>query len=64
MKIQILHLMTQHDQPYGSRRMCCERCGMAEFHPDFEYYTDDESKYTKELAKENGYNLCTEVKPW
>lgn len=23
-----LHLMTQRDQPYGSRRKCCERCGL------------------------------------
>lgn len=22
-----LHLVTQNDQPYGSRRRCCERCG-------------------------------------
>lgn len=22
-----LHLMTQRDQPYGSQRKCCERCG-------------------------------------
>lgn len=23
-----LHLMTQRDQPYGSVRKCCERCGV------------------------------------
>ena len=23
-----LHLMTQRGQPYGSRRKCCERCGL------------------------------------
>lgn len=23
----IVHLITQDDQPYGSRRLCCERCG-------------------------------------
>jgi hypothetical protein len=23
-----LHLMTQRDQPYGSVRKCCERCGL------------------------------------
>jgi hypothetical protein len=23
-----LHLMTQRDQPYGSERRCCERCGL------------------------------------
>jgi hypothetical protein len=22
-----LHLVTQRDQPYGSRRKCCEKCG-------------------------------------
>ena len=24
----VLHLMTQRDQPYGSVRQCCERCGV------------------------------------
>lgn len=24
----ILHLMTQSNQPSGSRRKCCERCGV------------------------------------
>jgi hypothetical protein len=24
----IVHLMTQRDQPYGSARKCCERCGV------------------------------------
>ena len=23
-----LHLMTQRDQPMGSRRKCCENCGL------------------------------------
>ncbi len=25
---RVLHLMTQRDQPYGSTRRCCERCGV------------------------------------
>jgi len=24
----VLHLKTQDDQPYGSHRRCCERCGV------------------------------------
>jgi hypothetical protein len=23
-----LHLMTQDNQPYGSMRLCCEKCGL------------------------------------
>jgi len=26
--MKTLHLMTQRDQPYGSVRRCCERCGL------------------------------------
>ncbi|RPI55108.1 MAG: hypothetical protein EHM49_02340 [Deltaproteobacteria bacterium] len=25
----ILHLVTQDNQPYGSRRKCCQKCGLA-----------------------------------
>ena len=25
--IIVVHLITQRDQPYGSVRRCCERCG-------------------------------------
>lgn len=27
MSTEPLHLVTQRDQPYGSVRRCCERCG-------------------------------------
>ena len=26
--MKTLHLMTQRDQPYGSMRRCCEKCGL------------------------------------
>jgi len=28
MTTKTLHLMTQRGQPYGSRRRCCENCGL------------------------------------
>ncbi|MFE1573847.1 hypothetical protein ACFIQG_18810 [Comamonas odontotermitis] len=48
--MKTLHLMTQRDQPYGSRRRCCERCGlMLVWRPeefwDEHTYVDDEQHY-------------------
>ena len=43
-----LHLITQDDQPYGSRRKCCEVCG-AMLHKNLTY-TDDRDAY-KNLPK-------------
>ena len=45
-----LHLMTQRGQPYGSRRKCCERCGlMMAARPDSFWkehtWTDNEEQY-------------------
>lgn len=47
----IIHLRTQNDQPYGSQRRCCDRCGTmiwperfgAEVTPP---WTDDPKKAT------------------
>ena len=45
-----LHLMTQRDQPYGSERRCCERCGiMLVWRPPTFWanhaYVEDEQQY-------------------
>ncbi len=54
-----LHLMTQDDQPLGSERKCCERCGVAYWHWDEDdAFVNCESDYTKEIADENNYTLC------
>lgn len=42
---QVLHLKTQRDQPYGSERMCCERCGVALVPPEQLPWTADEAIY-------------------
>lgn len=47
-----LHLMTQRDQPYGSRRKCCERCGlMMVYRPDSFWkkhtWTDEPDHYKR-----------------
>lgn len=41
----VLHLKTQRDQPYGSERMCCERCGIALIPPEPFPWTADEAIY-------------------
>lgn len=58
--MKTLHLMTQRDQPYGSARRCCERCGMmlvarpAAFW-EAHAYTDEESHYHDKHA---GHETC------
>lgn len=41
----VLHLKTQRDQPYGSVRTCCERCGIALAPPEPLPWTASESLY-------------------
>lgn len=41
----VMHLRTQDDQPYGSVRKCCERCGLAFFAATYEYETDSIAEY-------------------
>lgn len=54
-----LHLITQNNQPYGSARRCCERCGLAVFaFPPGDKYTDREVEFTKEFAKGYKLRLC------
>lgn len=55
-----LHLMTQRDQPYGSERRCCERCGlMMVWRPrsfwDAHAYVDDEQLYHE---RHEGFATC------
>lgn len=42
----IVHLMTQDDQPHGSERRCCERCGVQIlYRPDPPTWTDSRALY-------------------
>ena len=45
----VVHLKTQRNQPYGSVRRCCERCGIMIWGnvpiEDGGLYTDDEHTY-------------------
>jgi hypothetical protein len=41
----VLHLKTQRNQPYGSVRKCCERCGIALVPPEPLPWTADEQIY-------------------
>ena len=47
MSDDLLHLVTQRNQPYGSVRKCCERCGaMAGPYTNIgKRWTDDETEY-------------------
>lgn len=51
-----VHLVTQRDQPYGSTRLCCERCGVQVFYrPDIPRWTDDEGTF---LNLPEGFQRC------
>lgn len=58
-----LHLMTQRGQPYGSVRLCCERCGLmiasrpGTFWPEHAY-AEDERDYHEDYV---GYVTCEKV---
>jgi len=60
----IIHLITQDDQPFGSVRKCCERCGKGKsaMNPEKEGYVTDLKSYTKENAKEYNSILCINMK--
>jgi hypothetical protein len=51
-----LHLVTQDDQPYGSVRRCCERCGEM-VQPAPWTYTDEYAAYAKADGKTPGINF-------
>ena len=53
----VVHLMTQRNQPYGSERKCCERCGTM-FLADGPMYTDDESVWDR-LMPTDRYRRCS-----
>lgn len=57
---KVIHLMTQDDQPYGSQRKCCERCGTAMWH--FQWYFDEKRHFTKEKAEEYNGIRCIDIK--
>ena len=59
----LLHLRTQQDQPYGSVRKCCERCGLAMFATLYQCEVTEESEYTKEIADQNGLIRCVDSRP-
>ncbi|MBI9080864.1 MAG: hypothetical protein JEY79_14135 [Pseudodesulfovibrio sp.] len=59
----ILHLVTQDNQPYGSHRKCCEKCGKG-IHSmkgveAGEAYTSHRQFYKQ--AESNGWTACTSL---
>lgn len=53
-----LHIITQDDQPYGSERRCCERCGKAVW--NCENYVTEKYLFTKVIAEANGLTRCVD----
>jgi len=54
-----VHLMTQDDQPIGSERKCCERCGSAYWNwAEGDKYVSSQLHFTKEVAESEGHILC------
>ena len=56
---EVLHLMTQGNQPYGSQRRCCEICGVMIWGLPQPAWTDDRKIYAKPPEK---YVPCNEAK--
>jgi hypothetical protein len=50
-KPDVLHIMTQKNQPYGSQRRCCERCGEMIWGCNRPNYTDDWIVYDNYVRK-------------
>lgn len=59
-----LHLVTQHNQPYGSTRKCCERCGKAVIgFGRYEMYVESEVDYHPRTYEDENViiNCCDEL---
>lgn len=55
----VIHLVTQRDQPYGSTRKCCERCGVMTIPPSQVMWTDDVEEFAdKQGLREIGLIAC------
>ena len=52
----IVHLITQRDQPYGSVRRCCERCGVSFLPAPAGHKYSDEHSFYNNLPE--GYVTC------
>ena len=55
----VLHLMTQRDQPYGSERRCCERCGVVIWGSSPPAFTNDPSRW-EATGPATGFVRCDE----
>lgn len=59
---QVIHLVTQREQPYGSHRLSCERCGAwiigNPHRPAGHVYTDDVAQF---LEPPPGFVCCTDA---
>jgi hypothetical protein len=58
--MKIVHLITQRDQPYGSRRLCCELCGEYGRLGDGTHFHTDEVDFEEKLPE--GYASCRQAK--
>jgi hypothetical protein len=54
----VLHLKTQRNQPYGSERRSCERCGVMIWMAPVPPWTDDEDVYKN---PPEGYERCEDA---
>lgn len=68
MEHRTLHLMTQRDQPYGSVRRCCERCGLMlvarpEAFWEEHAYTTDEGAFMPTFADGIAFRTCDGRRP-
>ncbi len=53
-----LHIISQDDQPIGSRNKSCDECGL--YIENCDHYVEHEENYTTEMAMENDLVRCTD----
>jgi len=58
----ILHIVDQSGQPYGSARRCCNECGLSIYaFGDDDKYVISADEYTKEIAEKNKATRCCDL---
>ncbi len=57
---EVLHLVTQEGQPYGSTRLACEECGLhIHGNPGFQGIWTDDKQYYREAK----ITRCRDIRP-
>jgi len=62
--MNILHIISQSGQPYGSQNRCCDKCGLSVYaiqEAESEFYITKSQSFNKEFAKSVNMVRCCDV---